>query len=162
MSDETKDLVDGIKTEKEMASISDADELRQRQAERTAKLEKEYNDIFQQLEEGEYLGHGYADDAVVIIPGPLFSSFINFVSAQMQTLHAVGSTIEILQNTNDAMITNLSEMTVRLMRQHKANVDAGATLTSEQMDIQDAKKHIKEVPQDEAKKKPSKAKGSKS
>lgn len=165
MSEETKDLkeeatIDGIKTEKDMTPIDDVEELRKRQVERTEKLEKDYNEIFAQLEEGGYLGHGYADDSVVMVPGPLFSSFINFISSQMQTLHTVGSTIEILQNTNDALITNLSEMTVRLMRQHKANVDAGVTLTSEQMDEADAKKHIKEVPTSE-KKESKKARGEK-
>ena len=169
MSEETKDEAGvaaertpetGAENQQAGAPITNMNELVAMQQAETEAINKKYDELFDQLAEGGYFKQGYGDDSVVQIPGKLFGEFVNFVNAQMQTLYAVGSTIEIMNNTNNSMITNLSHMTIRLMEQHKANVDAGATTSMEELDKEDAKKNIKVAKKTE-KKKSEKATGSK-
>lgn len=133
--------------------VDNIEKLRKLQQIEMEAMNKRYDELFDELDAGGYFKQGYSDESVVQIPGKLFGSFVNFIQSQMQTLYAVGSTIEILQNTNQALITNVSNMTVRLMEQHKANVDIGSTTSMEELDKEDAKKHIKEVTHDASSKK---------
>lgn len=165
MSEETKQeevVVDPATNTTSQEPIDNIEKLRELQQVEMDALNKRYDELFDELDAGGYFKQGYSDESVVQIPGKLFGSFVNFVQSQMQTLYAIGSTINILQNTNQALITNVSNMTISLMEQHKANVDIGATTSMEELDKEDAKKRVKEVPHvDSKKKKSKKATGSK-
>jgi len=112
------------------------------------KIGERYDELFEQLDKGDYFKQTYGPDSVVIIPGKLFSSFVNFVNAEMQTMYSLQSTLQILMNTGDAMINNISAMTIKLMEQHKANVDVGVTISVEELDKLDAKELVKDVDKD--------------
>ena len=134
------------KTEK--APITTEEQMRAQMEADMKAIGEKYDDLFEQLDKGGYFKQTYAPDSTVIIPGPLFSSFVNFVNAEMQTLYSLQSTLQILMNTGDAMINNVSAMTIKLMEQHKANVDTGVTISTEEMDKLDAKEKVKEVDKD--------------
>lgn len=144
MSEEkSEEVVNEMQQTEEQNPIQTMEDLAERQRLESEAIAKKYDELYDQLVEGGYFKEGYSDDSVVQVPGKLFGEFVNFVSAQMQTLHSVGGSIQILHNTNEALITNLSHMTIRLMEQHKTNVDTGATTPFEEMDKEDAKKNIK-------------------
>lgn len=143
--------------------VRNEEQLKALMTEESEKIMKEYDDLFEELDKGDYFTRSYADDSTVMVPGKLFMEFVNFVNSQMQTLYSVQSTQKMLMNTGEALITNLSQMTVQLMRQHKANVDNGATISKEEMDALDAKKKAVEVVKPVTKKKKTaKAVGTKS
>lgn len=143
--------------------VRNEEQLKALMTEESEKIMKEYDDLFEELEKGDYFTKSYADDSVVMVPGKLFMSFVNFVNSQLQTLYSVQKSNQVLLNTGDAMITNVSQMTVQLMKQHKANVDNGVTITKEEMDALDAKKKVVEVVKPVTKKKKTaKAVGTKS
>jgi len=144
--------------EKEKKVLSTEQEMRARMESDMKEIGARYDDLFEQLDKGDYFKQVYAPDSTVVIPGKLFSSFVNFVNAEMQTMYSLQSTLKILMNTGDAMINNISSMTINLMEQHKANVDLGVTISAEEMDKLDAKELVKDVDKDgnavEAKKAP--------
>jgi hypothetical protein len=138
-----KDEKSGVKTP------IDTEEAMRAQMEVDMKaLGAKYDELFEQLDKGNYFKQTYAPDSSVIIPGPLFSSFVNFVNSEMQTMYSVQSTLKILMNTGDAIINNISSMTIRLMEQHKSNVDTGVTISMEELDKIDAKEKVQEVDKD--------------
>lgn len=143
--------------------VKNEEQLKALMTEESEKIMKEYDDLFEELDKGGYFTESYTDDSVVMVPGKLFMSFVNFVNSQLQTLYSVQKSNQILLNTGDAMITNVSHMTVQLMKQHKANVDNGVTISKEEMDALDAKKKVVEIVKEPAKKKKAiKATGTKS
>ena len=140
--------------------IKTEDQLKNLMLKESEAIAEKYDELFKKLEEGNYFKQTYAKDSTVVIPGQLFSSFVNFVNSQMQTMYTMQSTMQILLNTGDAIITNLSKMTISLMEAHMANVDSGSTISGEEMDKLDAKQNIKEIVDTKPKKeKKTKAKG---
>lgn len=115
-------------------------------------MEERYDKLFEELEEGDYFNQTYSDTSKVELPGSLFNSFIWFVNNQSKHLNSVRSVLSVIDNTLAGLSTNTSEMTMRLMEQHKANVDAGVTISVDAQMKEDAKENIKEI-KDEAPKK---------
>jgi hypothetical protein len=114
-----------------------------------AEMDKKYDELFDQLEKGGYFKQTYGKDSKVTIPGSLFNSFIYFCHLQAKHLHSVQSVLSVIQQTVTGLGNNVSDMTIRLMEQHKENADAGYTVTMDQMDEEDAQENIKEIIIDE-------------
>jgi|TARA_R110000772_G_scaffold47429_9_gene108467 hypothetical protein len=154
MEEEKKGAFNPLNTEADMRAKMEAD---------MKEIGARYDELFEQLDKGDYFKQAYAPGSTVVIPGKLFSSFVNFVNAEMQTMHSMQSTLQILMNTGDAIINNVSSMTISLMEQHKENVDNGITVSGAELDKLDAKELVVEVDKDGkpiAKKAPAKKKAS--
>jgi hypothetical protein len=108
-------------------------------------MDRKYDELFDQLEQGGYFKQTYAKDSKVTIPGSLFNSFIYFAHLQAKHLHSIQSVMNVIQQTVTGLGNGVSEMTIRLMEQHKENVDLGYTISAEQMDEEDAKELINEI-----------------
>lgn len=145
--------------EKQLTSMQELEEKRMLE---TQKVMEEYDSLFEELEAGGYFDKGYAPGDKITMDGTLFNQFVSFVNTSMRTHYTIGESLNILQATNEAMITKLSGMTILLMRQHKENADNGFTKTHEELDKLDAKVNTAEVSaKPRSKRKPKKAVGSK-
>lgn len=141
--------------------IQTMEELNAKRQAETEAIMEEYDQLFDDLDKGGYFKHGYAPGEKIEMDGTLFNQFVNFVNKSMQVHYSVGESLNILQNTNEAMITRLSAMTIQLMKQHKENVDNGSTKTHEELDKIDAKVNVSEAEAKPRKKTKKKATGSK-
>ena len=119
------------------------EQLRAAMEKEAQEMEERYDKLFNELEEGGYFNQTYGADSKVEIPGALFNSFIWFVNNQSKHLNSVRSVLSVVDNTLSGLSTNINEMTMRLMEQHKANVDAGATISMDEQMEEDAKEEIK-------------------
>lgn len=129
------------------------EQLKEAMLKENQEMEKKYDELFEELDKGGYFKQTYSKDSQVTIPGSLFNSFIYFCHVQGKNLHQIQSVLTMIQQTVTGLGTNVSDMTVRLMEQHKENVDAGYTVSSEEMDEEDAKENIKEIVVEEKPKK---------
>jgi hypothetical protein len=129
------------------------EQLQEAMAKEAKEMEERYDELFNQLEEGGYFNQTYGADSKVEIPGPLFNSFIWFVNNQSKHINSVRSVLSVVDNTLSGLSTNINEMTMRLMEQHKGNVDAGATISMDDQMEEDAKEEIKVTAKPKNKKK---------
>ena len=127
-------------TEKRQMSEVELKEAMEKEAQQ---MEERYEKLFSELESGGYFNQTYGADSKVEIPGSLFNSFIWFVNNQAKHLNSVRSVLAVVDNTLSGLSTNVNEMTMRLMEQHKVNVDAGATISMDEQMQEDAKEEIK-------------------
>jgi hypothetical protein len=125
------------------------EQLQEAMLQERAEMDQKYDELFDQLEKGGYFKQTYGKDSRVTIPGSIFNSFIYFCHLQAKHLHSVQSVLNVIQQTVTGLGNNVSDMTIRLMEQHKENVDAGYTITMDQMDEEDAQENIKEIIIDE-------------
>lgn len=124
------------------------------------KYEKELNELFDELEKGGYYKRTYGEGSKVEMDGTLFASLINFINDHKRSLYTIQQMLNLLATTSEAMLTDNASVTIEFMKVHKENVDAGNSISMEDMDKADAKEKIKVVaPKKTAKKK--KATGSK-
>jgi len=125
------------------------------------KYEEELNNLFDELEKGGYYKRTYGKGSRVEMDGTLFGSLINFINDHKRSLYTIQQMLNLLATTSDAMLTDNASVTIELMKVHKENVDAGNSISMEDMDKEDAKEKIKVVtPKGKATKK-GKATGSK-
>jgi len=121
------------------------EQLKEAMLKEREEIEKVYDELFEELEKGGYFNQTYSKDSQITIPGSLFNSFIYFCHVQAKHLNSVQSVMTMVQQTVTGLGNNVSDMTMRLMEQHKINVDNGFTITMEEMDEEDAKENIKEI-----------------
>lgn len=119
-------------------------------------MEQRYDNLFKELEEGGYFDQTYSKDSRVDIPGSLFNSFIWFVNEQSKHMNSVRQVLGVIDNTLSGLSNNVNEMTMRLMEQHKNNVDNGATISLDEQREEDAVDTVNEI--ERPKKKSSKGK----
>lgn len=123
----------------------DQNQLQEAMEKERVEMDRKYDELFDELEKGGYFKQTYSKDSKVTIPGSLFNSFIYFCHLQAKHLHSVQSVMNVIQQTVTGLGNNVSDMTIRLMEQHKENVDMGYTISAEQMDEQDAEELIQEI-----------------
>lgn len=110
------------------------------------KYEKELDELYDQLEEGNYFNQTYAEGSKVEMDGPMLASLVNFINDHKRTLYSMQQIMNVALTTIDAMLADNAAVTIELMKIHKNNVDAGNSVSMEEMDKIDAKEKIKEVP----------------
>ena len=132
-----------------------ADEMEQEPKE----ILETYDKLFEELEEGGYFNMTYGKDSEVTIPGSLFNSFIFYIHSQSKNIASTRNVISVLDQTLKGLQVNTADMTVRLMKQHKTNVDNGWAISQEEMDKEDAQEEIKELEKKPSRKKKEKVKG---
>jgi len=115
------------------------------QEERKKKLAERYDKLLAELEEAKGNTQSYAKDSVIEIPGPLFSSFINFVNHNKSILEDIETSINSftknMSNVIDVALTDNAELTIELIAQHLEQVKAGKTVDNKVVD----REKIKEV-----------------
>jgi hypothetical protein len=121
------------------------EQLKEAMLQENQEMEKKYDELFEELDKGGYFKQTYSKDSMVTIPGGLFNSFIYFCHIQGRNLHQIQGVLNMIQQTVTGLGSNVSDMTIRLMEQHKQNVDSGLTISTEEMDEEDAKENIKEI-----------------
>ena len=112
-------------------------------------LDKRFDTLLEKLETVGGLNQSYSKDSVVEIPGPLFASFINFVSMNKRTLEQVTETMEAVTkhvaNAMDIALIDSQQMTVAIMEEHIKLVEAGKTSSPEELDKEDAEVKVQKI-----------------
>lgn len=112
-------------------------------------LNKRFDELLDKLEKVGGLNQSYSKDSVVEVPGPLFASFINFVSMNKKTLEQVTQTMEaVTKHVSDAIeiaLIDSQQMTVAVMEQHIKLVEQGKTSSPEEMDKEDAEHKVQKI-----------------
>ena len=119
--------------------------------EHSEKVNSELDQLYAELEKGDYFKRSYPDDSVVEIPGLLFARIVNYINAERTGLLTIAELASYISRTINGLTLAGDTMTVDMMKAHKKNVDDGKTITLEELEKQDAKKII--VPTEASKKK---------
>jgi Cu/Ag efflux protein CusF len=119
---------------------------------RREELQKEYEELLEEMNEVGAESQSYSKDSVIEIPGPLFSSFINYVSNSKQTLEHLNNTITMFANqVNNAIEISLTDndaFTVAILREHLKQVKAGKTVSNSTIEKENSEENVKEVKSD--------------
>jgi hypothetical protein len=116
---------------------------------------KLYNEEFDTLlaKLDEFGERGYSKNGGdVTIPGSLFAEFLFTINHAKETLRVVAKATSLIQQSldaidksSDALLDTTATLTIKLMKAHLANIEAGQTLTMEQLDAEDAVELITET-----------------
>jgi hypothetical protein len=136
------------------------EEMKESMANEAKKMEERYDQLFKELEDGGYFDQTYAKDSKVEIPGSLFNSFIWFVNEQSKHMNSVRQVLGVIDSTLNGLSNNVNAMTMRLMEQHKENVDSGNTISLDQQKEEDAVETVNEIQRPEKKSSKGKKKAS--
>lgn len=115
------------------------------EVEKTTEKMETFEALLDKLEEKGYKDQGYSDNSLVTIPGPLYADFLNTVGNVKRVLDVVKKNAEMMAHNIEMLEDNTAKLTLRLMKQHIENIDAGSTTPYEELDKEDAKKKIQEV-----------------
>lgn len=117
--------------------------------ERSEALAKEYDVLLDELTEIKGMNQSYAKDSTIEIPGPLFASFINYVSYSKQTLEQINNSMTMfmnqMHNVVDVSLTDNVALTLEIIKEHIKQVKAGKTVDNSVIEKEDAEAKIKEI-----------------
>ena len=105
----------------------------------------QFVELMSKLEQAEYANRGYSKDSTVTIPGSLFSDFVNTVSFIKNTLQTIEKSTEATLRVASHLNEQTSKLTIRVMEAHVNNIDAGNTISSLELDKEDAEADIQPI-----------------
>lgn len=105
----------------------------------------QFVELMSKLEQAEYANRGYSKDSTVTIPGSLFADFVNTVSFIKNTLQTIEKSTEATLRVASHLNEQTSKLTIRVMEAHVNNIDAGNTISSLELDKEDAEADIQPI-----------------
>jgi len=117
--------------------------------ERRNQLAEEYDVLLKEMEKVGAGEQSYSKDSTIEIPGPLFSSFVNFVSHNKRALSEINNSLTMFINQiNSAIELSLTDndaLTVAILEQHIEQVKKGATVSNKVIEQENAEVKIGEI-----------------
>lgn len=119
---------------------------------RTEKVLREYEELYEKIEENGANTHTYDPDAVLTISGKDFANMVNYcvsienlLASQRDFTTRTKKAMEHYEKNIAEMELFNSSMGLTLLRQHNDYFNSGNTITQEQADVIYAKEKVKPV-----------------